>query len=221
MKRVERGEASAGRAPLRAGGAGGALRANEGTNGFSVLRSRRASCAPVGVACAGECLPVEAAGVTGGGLDARAASGGGASTRAAMGAVVVETAFAAAEAGVSEACAAPGAAVDGATCGVDGVPGVVAPMVNVAAASTLLARDAVGARLRGVVFGTSEADAAVDVDARLRGAFACAALSSASLFVGRERVRGAGASSLLRAVRLRGAGGFSSSMRESVTGPAR
>ena len=75
-------------------------------------------------------------------------------------------------------------------------------------------------RLR-VAFGVaSEVDASPAADARLRGALVGVASSSAAL---REpaRERGADSPSTLRAMRLRGAGGFSSSMRESVAGPAR
>ena len=255
--RVERGDASAGRASPRARDAGVATRANEGTNGLSALFSRRVSRAVAAAAFvdASWCTSVR---IVADEVGARAESGDGASLRAAIVAAADGAGVPLVDACSNPTCAAPGAAADGAACGCGWSGGDAGSFafgaVDGGAASSAFLRDAVLvrgaarvsmespvaavrlrgvfgvasevaalpaalARLRGAGFGASLA--AVVADARLRGALGVVEVGSVSPLADRVRARGAGASSPVRAVRLRGAGVFSSSMRESVAGPAR
>lgn len=222
MKRVERGDASAGRTSARARGAGAATRANEGTNGLSAPRSRRAS----GAALCGESLLADEAG-------ACAESGDGASLRAAIGGVATDPAVSI-TARSKSIRAAPGAAADGAACVCSGI-GDDAGSFAADAAATLLSFVSDAARARGAGVAASfaralrlrgafgvvlEAASVAAALARLRGVFATAAGSSAFL---REpaRVEDVDSPSALRVPRLRGAGLSLSSMRESVAVSAR
>lgn len=222
MKRVERGDASAGRTSARARGAGAATRANEGTNGLSAPRSRRAS----GAALADKSLLADEVG-------ACAESGDGASLRAAIGGVATDPVVSIAARSKSIR-AAPGAAADGAACVCSGIGDDTGSFAADAAAPPLSfvsdaarARGAGGAasfarvlRLRGAFGVALEAASVAAALARLRGVFATAAGSSAFL---REpaRVEDVDSPSALRVPRLRGAGLSLSSMRESVAVSAR
>lgn len=230
MKRVERGDASAGRTSVRGRGAGAATRANEGTNGLSAPRSRRASDA----ALAAESRLAD--GVRTAEADevgACAESGDGASLRAAIGGVATDPVVSIAARSKSIR-AAPGAAADGAACACGGIVDDAGSFAANAAATLLSfvsdaarARGAGGAasfvrvlRLRGAFGVALEVASVAAALARLRGVFATVAGSSAFLR-GPARVEDVDSPSALRVPRLRGAGLSLSSMRESVAVSAR